>query len=85
MLGLGEEEDQVIQTLMDIKRVDCDFLTLGQYLPPSLNHYSLKEYVHPDKFNYFESYARKIGFRGVKSAPYVRSSYLAHSFFKDEG
>jgi len=80
ILGLGEEEGQVIQTLVDLKEVGCDFLTLGQYLPPSLNHYPLKEYVHPDKFSYFQSYALKIGFRRVKSAPYVRSSYLAHSF-----
>jgi len=80
ILGLGEEEDEIIQALIDLKRVDCDFLTLGQYLPPSLNHYPLKEYIHPDKFSYFENYARKIGFRGVKSAPYIRSSYLAYSF-----
>ncbi len=80
ILGLGEEEDEIVQALIDLKRVDCDFVTLGQYLPPSLSHYPLKEYIHPDKFSYFERYARKIGFRGVKSAPYIRSSYLAHSF-----
>lgn len=80
ILGLGEEENQVIQTIMDLRKAGCDFLTLGQYLPPSLKHYPLKEYIHPDKFSHFERYARKIGFREVKSGPYVRSSYLAHSF-----
>ena len=79
ILGLGEEESQVIQTMIDLRKAGCDFLTLGQYLPPSLSHYPLKEYIHPDKFSHFERYARKIGFRGVKSGPYVRSSYLAHS------
>ena len=80
ILGLGEKEKEVIQVLEDLRRVNCDFLTLGQYLPPSLKHYPLKEYVHPEKFSYFEKYARKLGFRGVKSGPYVRSSYLAHTF-----
>jgi lipoic acid synthetase len=81
ILGLGEEEEEVIQALIDLKDAGCDLLTLGQYLPPSLSHYPLKEYIHPDKFRYFQEYARKIGFRGVKSGPYVRSSYLAHSLF----
>ena len=82
ILGLGEKEKEVIQTLEDLRRVNCDFLTLGQYLPPSLKHYPLKEYVHPDKFSYFEKYAQKLGFQGVKSGPYVRSSYLAHTFLE---
>ncbi len=79
ILGLGEEEEEVIQALLDLRSVGCDLLTLGQYLPPSLKHYPLKAYVSPDKFTYFQDYAQKIGFKGVKSAPYVRSSYLAHS------
>ena len=82
ILGLGEEEEEVIQALLDLRSVDCDLLTLGQYLPPSLKHYPLKGYVLPDKFAYFQEYAQKIGFRGVKSAPYVRSSYLAHSLLE---
>ncbi len=79
ILGLGEEEEEVIQALLDLRIVGCDLLTLGQYLPPSLKHYPLKGYVSPDKFAYFQKYAQKIGFKGVKSAPYVRSSYLALS------
>lgn len=82
ILGLGEEEEEVIQALLDLKSVGCDLLTLGQYLPPSRKHYSLKAYVSPDKFAYFQEYAQKIGFKGVKSAPYVRSSYLAHSLLE---
>ena len=82
ILGLGEKEEEVIQALLDLRSVGCDLLTLGQYLPPSLKHYPLKGYVSPDKFAYFQEYAQKIGFQGVKSAPYVRSSYLAHSLLK---
>ena len=82
ILGLGEKEKEIIQTLEDLRKVNCDFLTLGQYLPPSLSHYPLKEYVHPDKFSHFEKYAQKLGFQGVKSGPYVRSSYMAHTFLE---
>ncbi|MFH1519307.1 MAG: lipoyl synthase [Candidatus Omnitrophota bacterium] len=81
ILGLGEKEEEVIQALVDLRQAGCDFLTLGQYLPPSLSHYPLKEYVNPDKFTFFEQYAGKLEFRGVKSTPYTRSSYLAHTFF----
>ena len=82
ILGLGEREDEVLQALVDLRSVDCDLLTLGQYLPPSLKHYPLKDYILPDKFTYFQKYAQKIGFKGVKSAPYVRSSYLAQSLLE---
>ena len=81
MLGLGEEEKEVLQVLRDLREVDCDFLTLGQYLPPSKRHSALREYISPDKFTFFKNEAKKIGFKKVKSSPYVRSSYMAHSFF----
>lgn len=80
MLGLGEKKDEVIKVFEDLRKVDCDFLTLGQYLPPSASHYSLKEYVSPEDFLFFERQALAMGFKGVNSAPYVRSSYLAHTF-----
>lgn len=80
MLGLGENDKEVIGVLRDLRKAECDFLTLGQYLPPSLTSYPLKEYVEPAKFTYFEKYALALGFKSVKSAPYVRSSYKAHSF-----
>jgi len=81
MLGLGEKDEEVFAALRDLRRVDCDFLTLGQYLPPSLAHYPLGEYINPDKFNYFKEYAINLGFRQVRSSPYTRSSYMAHTFF----
>jgi lipoic acid synthetase len=85
MLGLGEKKEEVIKALEDLLRVGCDFLTLGQYLPPSLAHYPLKEYISPDKFKILEDFALKIGFKKVKSSPYVRSSYLAHTFLPNKG
>ncbi len=81
MLGLGEKESEVKQVLRDLKRVQCDFLTLGQYLPPTLKHYPIKEYLPSEKFDYFLQYALNLGFKGVKSSVYTRSSYLARSFF----
>ncbi len=82
MLGLGEEEAQVIEVLSDLRQSGCDFLTLGQYLPPSLKHYPVKEYVALDKFLSLEKIAYELGFKKVKSSPYVRSSYLASQFLK---
>jgi len=81
MLGLGETRDEVLEVLRDLRRVGCDFLTLGQYLPPSLNHYPVQEYMGLDTFDFFAGAAKKLDFKGVKSSPYTRSSYLAHSFF----
>lgn len=79
MLGLGETAGEVRQVLKDLAGISCDFLTLGQYLPPSLEHFPLKEYVSPEKFTAFRAYALNLGFKDVKSSPYVRSSYLAQS------
>ncbi|MDD5070171.1 MAG: lipoyl synthase [Candidatus Omnitrophica bacterium] len=77
MVGFGESQDQVYRLLEDLSRVKCDFLTIGQYLPPSRGHYPLKEYVGPDIFNKYREYALSLGFLDVKSSPYVRSSYRA--------
>ncbi|MFH1505131.1 MAG: lipoyl synthase [Candidatus Omnitrophota bacterium] len=79
MLGLGEKREEIIQVLRDLRKVQCNFLTLGQYLPPSANSYLLKEYVSLDQFAYFKKYALEIGFKAVQSSPYTRSSYLARS------
>lgn len=78
MLGLGEKKREVLEVLTELRRVNCDFLTLGQYLAPSTGHHPVKEYIPPDQFDYFKGKALGLGFRSVKSAPYVRSSYLAH-------
>lgn len=80
MLGLGESRDDVLAVLSDLRSVSCDFLTLGQYLPPTRHHYPLVEYISPEKFNFFASEARNFGFKGVQSSPYTRSSYRAHTF-----
>ncbi|MFA7677539.1 MAG: lipoyl synthase [Candidatus Omnitrophota bacterium] len=77
MLGLGETRQEVIRVMEDLVSVKCDYLTLGQYLPPSLNHYKVRKYVEPKEFLFFEKYAVSIGFKGVKSSPYTRSSYMA--------
>lgn len=77
MLGLGEEYDQVVQVFKDLRSVDCDFLTVGQYLPPSTSHVELKEYIHPDLFEKYKVEAEGLGFKFVASSPLVRSSYKA--------
>lgn len=77
MLGLGETWDQVISLLEDLKRVDCDFITIGQYLRPSPKHHPVIEYVHPDVFEKLGKVAKEMGFSYVASAPLVRSSYNA--------
>ncbi len=82
ILGLGEKTQEIKEVLGDLDKVNCDFITIGQYLPPSLKHYPLKEYIHPEKFDFYKNEANKLGFKGVMSQPYVRSSYLAHSFYE---
>lgn len=82
MLGLGEKNSDVIKVFKDLRRGGCDFLTLGQYLPPSPKHTPLQRYINPDIFRRLARVALKLGFLEVKSSPYTRSSYLAHSFLQ---
>ena len=82
MLGLGETEEEVLQTFEDLLDVKCDYLSLGQFLPPSQSHYQVKEYVTPETFGRYRDIALKMGFKSVKSGPYVRSSYLADEYGK---
>ena len=77
MLGLGETEAEIEQTLADLRSVGCDRLTLGQYLRPSLQHLPVQKYWHPDEFKRFGEQARAMGFIQVRSGPLVRSSYHA--------
>ena len=77
MLGLGENKEEVIEVLKDLRDVDCDFLTISQYLAPSKKHHPVIEYVHPDIFEEYENKAYELGFKYVASGPLVRSSYLA--------
>jgi len=83
MLGLGEKENQVKQTLDDLRSYGCDFVTIGQYLQPSESHITMVEYVHPDTFDMFGRYAKDIGFTFVASSPLVRSSYKASEFWEE--
>lgn len=77
MLGLGETEEQVVATLKRLREVDCDMVTLGQYLRPSVSHLEVKEYVTPEQFDRYKEIAEDLGFKRVSSAPLVRSSYHA--------
>jgi lipoic acid synthetase len=77
MVGLGETEAEVIAVFEDLRRVGCDFLTVGQYLAPSKKHYPVVEYVHPEVFERYRGIGLKMGFREVAAGPFVRSSYQA--------
>jgi lipoic acid synthetase len=78
MLGLGESEEEVVQTLRDLRVVDCQRLTLGQYLRPSLAHIPVARYWSPHDFDRLGAIARELGFQQVRSGPLVRSSYHAN-------
>lgn len=77
MLGLGETRDELFDVLADLLDQGCDFLTLGQYLPPSDRHLPVVRYVPPEEFNELGNAARRLGFQQVASGPFVRSSYHA--------
>ncbi len=77
MLGLGEQDHEVLETLDDLRSVGCDVVTLGQYLQPTKAHLPVVEFVHPDRFAFFEKEALQRGFTFVESGPLVRSSYHA--------
>jgi lipoic acid synthetase len=82
MLGLGETTVELLEVLADLRGVDCDMLTLGQYLAPTLKHISVQRFVPPEEFESLGSLARSLGFRHVASGPYVRSSYHADEMVK---
>ena len=81
MLGLGEAKEEVHQTAKDLASAGCEILTLGQYLPPSRDHLTLKEYVSPEVFAEYRSDLMQYGFKEIFSGPYVRSSYHAGETF----
>ena len=82
MLGVGEEWDEILQAMDDLRAHDVNILTLGQYLQPSPTHLAIERYVHPDEFAKAEQEGLKRGFSHVESAPLVRSSYHAHEQVK---
>lgn len=77
MLGIGERTEEVLEVMKDLRRVNCDILTLGQYLQPTKEHLPIDRYVHPDEFRMLKEEGLKMGFRHVESGPLVRSSYHA--------
>jgi lipoic acid synthetase len=81
MLGLGESEDEVVQAMRDLRSVDCDILTLGQYLRPSQKHLAVEEFVRPEVFSKLAREGLELGFRFVAAGPLVRSSYKAGEYF----
>ena len=80
MLGLGETKEELLQALQDLRASNCDILTLGQYLQPSLKHLPVIEFVSPEKFVDYKIAAEEMGFVHVASGPMVRSSYHADEF-----
>jgi lipoic acid synthetase len=77
MLGLGETEDEVVESMKDLRAVGCDVLTLGQYLQPTVKHLPVVEFVKPEQFEKYKKIGLDLGFRFVESGPLVRSSYHA--------
>ncbi len=77
MLGLGETEEEVIETMQDLRSVEVDILTLGQYLQPTPKHAEVKDFITPEKFDEYQKLGTEMGFRFVESGPLVRSSYHA--------
>mmetsp|Transcript_27495 Transcript_27495/g.44298 ORF Transcript_27495/g.44298 Transcript_27495/m.44298 type:complete len:312 (-) Transcript_27495:219-1154(-) len=81
MLGCGEKDEEILQTLRDLRSIDVDVVTFGQYLRPSKKHMKVASYVTPDQFQHWEDEANKLGFLYVASGPLVRSSYKAGEFY----
>ena len=81
MLGMGEKRDEILQVMDDLKLAEVDFITIGQYLQPSVKHHPLKRYVHPDEFKELKRIAESKGFLIVASSPLTRSSYHADEDF----
>jgi len=81
MVGLGENKDEILQVMDDLRSAEVDFLTIGQYLQPSVKHHPLNRYYHPDEFKELELLAKSKGFLLVSSSPLTRSSYHADDDF----
>jgi len=77
MLGLGESEEEVIETMEDLRSVNVDILTLGQYLQPTPKHLFVQDFITPEQFQYYKDLGIKMGYKYVESGPLVRSSYRA--------
>jgi len=82
MLGLGENRREILFAMEDLRQAGCDILTIGQYLRPSEEHYQVKRFIPPDEFEVLKKEAYALGFKGVASAPFVRSSYKADAMYR---
>ncbi len=82
MVGLGETEGEVTRVMGDLRRHQCDLLTIGQYLSPSKGHFPVKAFIHPDAFDNYARIALGMGFKAVASGPFVRSSYKAEALYE---
>lgn len=81
MLGLGEKPEEVVEAMRDLRKIDVDFLTIGQYLRPTAWNLAVEEYVAPEQFVWYEKKGLELGFKYVAAGPYVRSSYKAGELF----
>jgi lipoic acid synthetase len=82
MLGLGEKEEEILQTFSDLRRASCDLLTIGQYLQPTRSNVPLQKYYSPQEFNQLSRVALDFGFHDVEAGPLVRSSFEAHKLYR---
>ena len=82
MVGLGERQEEVSSLLRDLRKANCDLVTIGQYLRPSRNHHPVVDYIHPELFQAYQQEVEELGFSGVASGPYVRSSYQAEKLYR---
>ncbi|RLA87968.1 MAG: lipoyl synthase [Deltaproteobacteria bacterium] len=82
MVGLGEKQEEVSRLLRDLRKANCDLVTIGQYLRPSRDHHPVVDYIHPELFKAYQQEAETLGFSGVASGPYVRSSYQAEKLYR---
>ena len=82
MLGLGETEDEIVQTIEDLYNSGCKILTIGQYLQPASEYMEVMEYIQPQKFEEYRKFSLELGFSYVESSPLVRSSFHAENHVK---
>jgi len=82
MVGLGERQEEVSNLLRDLRKANCDLVTIGQYLRPSQDHHPVVDYIPPELFEAYRQEAEELGFSGVASGPYVRSSYQAEKLYR---
>jgi lipoic acid synthetase len=81
---MGEREEEVLAVCADLRNVGCSYLSIGQYLAPSRNHFPVQEFIEPARFAAYRTMALELGFEHVESGPYVRSSYHAKDYCQPE-